>query len=72
MAKTISNDSYDRRMGCRFISTLDRVDVTPEMEKWARRAALACAARLAHCSISGAASTLSSLYIVVTGPNVNK
>ena len=38
-----------------------RVDVAREMEKRAKRAALASVARSAHCSTSSVASTLSSL-----------
>ena len=41
----------------------DRVDAAPEMEQWAKRAAQASAARLAHFSISGVTSTLSKVLM---------
>ena len=44
---------------------MDRVDDTPEMKKQAEWAAPASAARLAHCSISSAISTISALYYVL-------
>ena len=45
-----------------LLYSVDRVDVEPEIKKRAKKAPLACAAPAAHCSISSAISTLSTLY----------
>ena len=42
--------------------SVERLDAALEMEKWAEWAAQVSTAHSAHCSISGATSTLSTLY----------
>ena len=44
--------------------SVDRVDVTPDMEIWADWTAMGCAAPLAHCYISSRISTVATLYQV--------
>ena len=44
-----------------LVYRVDMVDVALEMEKWAKWAALACVASSAHCFISSATSTLSTV-----------